>query len=61
MSGLLTSSHWLLTDTAAKHLGMHPDTLRDLYRRGEVKAIKRGKAWRTKQEWLDDYIAGCAA
>ena len=54
-------SQWLLADAAAKYMGMHPDTLRTLYRRGDVKAVKRGKAWRTKTEWLDNYLKESAA
>ena len=53
-----TQSAWMLTAQAAEYLGVHPDTLRTLYRRGEIKA---GKAWRTKLEWLDAYLLNASA
>lgn len=56
-----TQSAWMLTTQAADYLEMHPDTLRTLYRRGEIKAIKAGKPWRTKQEWLDAYLLNASA
>lgn len=54
-------STWLLTKEAAAYLGMHPDTARDLMRRGDIRAVKRGKAWRTTKRWCDDYLTEGAA
>lgn len=56
-----TQSPWLFTKEAAEYLDMHPDTLRTLYRRGEIEAIKAGKPWRTKREWLDAYLLNASA
>lgn len=55
------TSRWMLTKEAADYLGMHPDTLRTLFRRGDIRAEKPGKPWRTKREWLDAYLLGDAA
>ncbi|HCD1919242.1 TPA: helix-turn-helix domain-containing protein [Corynebacterium striatum] len=54
-------STWLLTKEAAAYLGMHPDTARDLMRRGDIRAVKKGKAWRTTKRWCDDYLTEGAA
>lgn len=56
----MDSTRWLLTKEAANYLGMHPDTLREKYRSGEIHAEKREgtKPWRTKKEWLDAYLMG---
>ena len=57
----MNDTSWLLVCSAAEYLQMHPDTVRELYRRGDIKAVKRGKSWRTKREWLDEYLVGDAA
>lgn len=49
-------TRWLLIPEAAAHLDMHPDTLRELLRRGDIRGVKVGQKWRTKTEWLDDYM-----
>lgn len=57
----MTHTTWLLVKDAAEYLKVHPDTLRDLFRRGEIKAVKVGNTWRTRIQWLDDYLLGGAA
>lgn len=59
----MNDTRWLLTKEAANYLGMHPDTLREKYRRGEIRAEKPkdAKPWRTQKAWLDDYLMGAAA
>lgn len=54
-------STWLLVKEAAAYLRMHPDRVRELMRRGELQAVKQGKAWRTQQAWCDDYLMEGAA
>lgn len=51
-----TKTHWLLVPEAAEYLGMHPDTLRELFRRGDIRGVKVGKTWRTKIDWCDEYL-----
>lgn len=56
-----TTPAWLTVKDAAKYTGLHAETIRILMRRGDIEARKPGKAWRTKQSWLDDYINQGAA
>lgn len=50
------TNEWLLVPEAAVYIQMHPDTLRERFRRGEIRGCKTGKTWRTKREWLDAYL-----
>lgn len=49
-------SPWLLTEQAAEYLHMHPDTVRGLLRRGDLKGVKTGGTWRTRTDWCDTYL-----
>jgi len=59
----MNSTPWLLTREAADYMRMDPDTVRNLMRRGDLKAIKQdgGKTWRTRTEWCDAYLMEGAA
>lgn len=59
----MNSTPWLLTREAADYMRMDPDTVRNLMRRGDLKAIKQdgGKTWRTRQDWCDAYLMEGAA
>lgn len=57
----MNDSPWLKTDEAAKYLDMHPDTVRELFRRTELRSIKVGRTWRTRREWCDDLLLGGGA
>lgn len=57
----MTNNTWLLAKDAAEYLQIHPDTLRDLFRRREIKAVKIGNTWRTRTQWLDEFLLGGAA
>lgn len=53
---MTTKSPWLLTEKAAEYLQMHPDTVRVLLRRGDLKGVKTGRTWRTRTDWCDAYL-----
>lgn len=55
-----TTPAWLSVKDAAEYTGLHAETIRTLMRRGDIEARKPGKAWRTKQAWLDNYMNGAA-
>ena len=59
----MNSTPWLLTREAADYMRMDPDTVRNLMRRGDLKAIKQdgGKTWRTRTEWSEAYLMDGAA
>lgn len=49
----------LSTEEAAKHLGIHPDTLRaHMLRKDHPPGRKIGRRWRFLQSALDRYLAG---
>lgn len=41
---------------AAKLLGVHPKTLMQMARRGEIPAVRIGKFWRFRASALDSWI-----
>ena len=51
-----TKQKWLTTEQAANYLNMHIDTIKTLFRRGDIKATKPGRVWRATTDWLDDYM-----
>lgn len=53
---MTTKSPWLLVNQAATYLAMHPDTVRALLRRGDLKGVKTGGTWRTRADWCDTYL-----
>lgn len=59
----MDSTRWLLVTEAAEYLRMDPDTVRQLMRRGELRAVKNPgrKTWRTTTAWCDAYLMGEAA
>ena len=56
-----TTPAWLTVRDAAEYTGLHAETIRTLMRRGDIEARKPGKAWRTTQSWLDQYMNQGAA
>lgn len=52
----MTPTPWVLIPDAAKHLGCSEPHLRRLFAQGQIKAVKTGKHWRTRYEWLDEYL-----
>lgn len=52
---------WLTIEEAAEYTRFHPDTLRDLCRRGDLQAVKVGGSWRTTKQWCNEYLMGGAA
>lgn len=54
-------STWLSAKDTAEYLHMHPDTVRDLMRQGELQAIKKSRYWYTQAEWCDAYVMENAA
>lgn len=55
-----STSPWLSVKDAAQYLGMNEYTLRELMRCGDIEARKPNGRWRTKQEWLNNYMNGAA-
>lgn len=48
------------TAQTARYLGMHPETLREKTRRGEVPTLRVGGRWKYRQADLDEWLAqGC--
>ncbi|WP_425292160.1 helix-turn-helix domain-containing protein [Corynebacterium mastitidis] len=41
---------------AATHLGRHPDTVRTMMRRGDLRAEKPAGRWYTTKQWCDEYV-----
>jgi excisionase family DNA binding protein len=41
---------------AARLLGIHPKTLKQMARRGEVPAVRIGKFWRFRASALDSWV-----
>lgn len=54
-------TQWMLAKEAAEYAKMHPDTIRKLFRRGEIRTVRVGSTWRTKPEWVDEYLMRGAA
>ena len=42
--------------TTAARLSLHPETVRDLLRAGELRGIKTGAVWKVEEEELAAYI-----
>lgn len=55
-AAMTTETPWLLVNQAANYLAMHPDTVRTLLRRGDLKGVKTGGTWRTRTDWCDTYL-----
>ncbi len=49
------------TKSAADYLHCSQSHLTGLIRRGELKAVKVGRGYTIKQEWLDDFLETRAA
>jgi len=48
------------TAQTARYLGMHPETLREKTRQGEVPTLRVGGRWKYRQADLDEWLAqGC--
>lgn len=50
MEGLLTTAQ------AAEVLQLSEYTLREMLKRGEVKSVRIGRAYRIRPEWLESFI-----
>ena len=46
----------MTVDEVAKHLNLHPMTIRRLAREGVIPAFKVGRQWRVKRELLDKWL-----
>ena len=46
----------LTVKEVAEELRVHPETVREKLRHGDIKGIKIGKAWRIKREDLDEFL-----
>lgn len=44
------------TKGVAGQLGINPQTARDLMRTGELQSYRLGNAYKTKQQWIDEYL-----
>ena len=55
-----SADRWLTTETAAKYLQMHPETMRRWAREGVIPAAKLGNrgGFRFKREDLDRFLEG---
>jgi len=47
---------WLKIEDIAQHLDIHPNTVRNLIFRGELKANKIGRVYRITQDDFDQFI-----
>lgn len=47
----------LSQEEAAQLLGIHPETLRRMARRGEVPALKVGRFWKYRSSALDSWVS----
>lgn len=52
---------WLTTAEAAETIRCSEDMVRELMRRGDLKAVKPAGRWRTTQQWCDEYVMQGAA
>ena len=48
---------WLTVNEAAKLSGYHPESIRELIRRGEIKARKFSFLWQVSNKSLFEYVA----
>lgn len=55
---VMTGNRYLTVEELAEALQMHPETVRDLLRKGHLPGKKVGKEWRTSQQQLEEYIRG---
>jgi len=54
---------WFNTTTAAEYAGVHPDTVADALRSGELQGSQRkspGGHWRIHRDALDAWLGGAA-
>ena len=51
-----TKQRLLTTRQASEYTQISEYTLREYFKRGEIKTVRAGSQWRTTQEWLDDYL-----
>jgi len=51
------TTEYLSLGEAAKYCNYSPDYLKLRARQGKLMAIKIGRNWATKKEWLDEYIS----
>lgn len=56
-----TKTRLLTTKQASEYTQISEYTLREYFKRGEIKTVRAGSQWRTTQEWLDDYLEQGAA
>jgi len=40
----------------ARRLNLHPNTIRDFLKTGQIKAVKLGKVWRVEEEDLEQFL-----
>jgi excisionase family DNA binding protein len=55
-----TSAHasrdLLTVKQVAERLGVHPDTVRDLALRGEIRFVRVGRQIRFRELWVEEFI-----
>ncbi len=51
------TTEYISLGEAAKHCNYSPDYLKLRARQGKLKAVKIGRNWATKKEWLDKYVS----
>lgn len=46
----------LRVSEVASYLGLHPKTVCAYIREGKIRAIRCGRSYRIRKEWLDEFI-----
>ena len=57
MSNSITQ-RWITSEEAAQYAGVHPESMRCWFRAGDIKSIRVGQTYRTKAEFIDDFLLG---
>jgi len=55
----MESNRLLNVEEAAEYLALHPETLRQWARRGELPCYKVGGRWKFRLADLDDFVSKC--
>ena len=50
--------NWIEARPAAKYAKESYRVFLERLNKGEIRAIKRGRKWLTKPEWIDEYLVG---
>lgn len=51
-----TKTRLLTTKQASEYTQISEYTLREYFKRGEIKTVRAGNHWRTTEQWLDEYL-----